>query len=184
VITLFSGATAAKQQLALAHSLTHSLTHSAVLIRKPYSICALCTVLLSHLLLTPTHSLRHCAATLSLHSLTHSLEMQEDSPLFSHLFSCPLTQHASSSSSSSGMVGVEELDYRAERRSLRQVLECRGRGGGAGVSGCSCRWSSAHCSVPHFLDAFSNCKILHFTGELSHSFTHSPTHSFTDSLTH
>ena len=93
--------------------------------------------------------------------------MQEDSPLFSHLFSCPLTQLVSSSGS--GMVGVEELDYRAERRSLRQVLECRG--GGAGVSGCGgscrwmCRWSSAHCSVPHFLDAFSNCKILHFTGE-------------------
>ena len=90
------------------------------------------------------------------------------------------------------MVGVEELDYRAERRSLRQVLECRGGGAGVSGGGCSCRWSSAHCSVPHFLDAFSNCKILHFTGELSHSLTHplnysliySLTHSFTHSPTH
>mmetsp|Transcript_17915 Transcript_17915/g.29962 ORF Transcript_17915/g.29962 Transcript_17915/m.29962 type:complete len:704 (+) Transcript_17915:95-2206(+) len=81
--------------------------------------------------------------------------MEEGSPIFSHLFSSPLT-HEVTGAAGVTMTAVDELDYQAERRSLKQLLEKS--------SWVDIRWRSSHCSITNFLDSFTNCKILHFTG--------------------
>ena len=81
--------------------------------------------------------------------------MEEGSPIFSHLFSSPLT-HEATGVAGATMTGVDELDYQAEYRSLKQLLEKS--------NWVDVRWKSSHCSITNFLDSFTNCKILHFTG--------------------
>lgn len=80
--------------------------------------------------------------------------MEEGSPIFSHLFSSPLTHETGAGGET--MTAVDELDYQSERRSLKQLLEKS--------SWVDIRWKSSHCSITNFLDSFTNCKILHFTG--------------------
>jgi hypothetical protein len=81
--------------------------------------------------------------------------MEEGSPIFSHLFSSPLTHQAAGGSGH--MTAVDELDYHSERRALKLLLEKS--------SWVDIRWKSSHCNITNFLDTYTNCKIMHFTGK-------------------
>lgn len=79
--------------------------------------------------------------------------MEEGSPVFSHLYSSPLTHEVAAGE----LTAVDELDYQSERRALKLLLEKS--------NWVDIRWKSAHCNVTNFLEAYTSCKIMHFTGE-------------------
>ncbi len=72
-------------------------------------------------------------------------------PLFSHLFSAPLTHE----SPSGEIEEVPILDYSKERKALKELLENQK---------VNIRWNSESANMKSFINAFSNSKILHFTG--------------------
>lgn len=80
----------------------------------------------------------------------------EDTPLFSYLFSSPLVRENSDGTLSE----VDILDYITERRELKLLLEKKAGG--------NVRWKSEVAKVNNFLNAYSNSKILHFTGHGEH----------------
>jgi len=73
-------------------------------------------------------------------------------PLFSYLFSSPLVQR----NEERGYSEVDFLDYPTERRALKSIMEKK--------AGIHIRWKSEVANINNFLNAYSNSKILHFTG--------------------
>ena len=76
----------------------------------------------------------------------------DEVPLFSYLFSAPLAR----ANDDGSFTEVDILDYVAERRELKILLEKKAGG--------NMRWKSEVANAHNFLNAYSNSKILHFTG--------------------
>ncbi len=91
--------------------------------------------------------------SLSLSQSFQSLRFPEDNriALFTHLFSAPLIHEKDDGH-------VEEvpiLDYSKERKALKELFQ---------KQQVRIRWNSEVSNAKNFLNAFSNSKILHFTG--------------------